>query len=139
LSVLVVDDEDGAREVTSTIPTEAQAVVRTAASAEEALQIMDEWLPDVLVANIDMPDVDGYELIRRVRARGARRGGNTSAAALTAYARAQDRMRVLSAGFQMHIPNPIQPAELITVVASLANRLSGIRPSFLTARIAIPI
>jgi PAS domain S-box-containing protein len=124
LNVLVVDDEDGAREITSPILLEAQAEVRTAASAEEALQIMDEWQPDVLVADIGMPDVDGYEFIRRVRARGAQRGGNTPAAALTAYARAQDRMRVLSAGFQIHIPKPIQPAELITVVASLGNRLS---------------
>jgi PAS domain S-box-containing protein len=123
LKVLVVDDEDGAREITAAILSEAQAEVRTAASAEEALQILDEWQPQVLVADIGMPDVDGYEFIRRVRARGAQRGGNIPAAALTAYARAQDRMRVLSAGFQIHIPKPIQPAELVTVVASLANRI----------------
>jgi PAS domain S-box-containing protein len=123
LSVLVVDDEDGAREITSAILTEAQAEVRTAASADEALRIMDEWQPQVLVVDIGMPEVDGYEFIRRVRARDAQRGGNVPAAALTAYARVQDRMRVLSAGFQMHIPKPIQPAELIAVVASLANRL----------------
>jgi CheY-like chemotaxis protein len=79
--------------------------------------------PQVLVVDIGMPEVDGYEFIRRVRARDAQRGGNVPAAALTAYARVQDRMRVLSAGFQMHIPKPIQPAELIAVVASLANRL----------------
>jgi CheY-like chemotaxis protein len=90
---------------------------------EEALQIMDEWQPHVLVADIGMPDVDGYEFIRRVRARGAQRGGNIPAAALTAYARAQDRIRVLSAGFQIHIPKPIHPAELITVVASLGKRI----------------
>jgi PAS domain S-box-containing protein len=123
LSVLVVDDEEGAREVISTILTEAQAEVRTASNVEEALQIMDEWQPHVLVADIGMPDVDGYEFIRRVRARGAQRGGNIPAAALTAYARAQDRIRVLSAGFQIHIPKPIHPAELITVVASLGKRI----------------
>jgi CheY-like chemotaxis protein len=84
---------------------------------------MDEWHPDVLAADIGMPDVDGYEFIRRVRARGAQRGGKTPAAALTAHARARDRMGVLSAGFQIHVPKPIQPVELTTVVASLGNRL----------------
>jgi len=85
--------------------------------------VLDEWQPDVLVADLGMPDVDGYQLIRQVRARGPQRGGDVPAAALTAYARTQDRMRVLSAGFQIHIPKPIQPAELITVVASLAKRM----------------
>jgi len=123
LRVLVVDDEEGAREITSAILTQAQAEVRTAASASEALEVLDEWQPDVLVADLGMPDVDGYQLIRQVRARGPQRGGDVPAAALTAYARTQDRMRVLSAGFQIHIPKPIQPAELITVVASLAKRM----------------
>ena len=122
LRVLVVDDEEGAREITSAILTQAQAEVRTAASASEALEVLDEWQPDVLVADLGMPDVDGYQLIRQVRARGPQRGGDVPAAALTAYARTRDRMRVLSAGFQIHIPKPIQPAELITVVASLAKR-----------------
>ncbi len=84
---------------------------------------MDEWRPHVLVADIGMPDVDGYEFIRRVRARNAQSGGDVPAAALTAYARIQDRLRVLSAGYQMHVPKPIQPAELVTVVASLAKRI----------------
>jgi len=123
LRVLVVDDEEGAREITSAILTQAQAEVRTAASASEALEVLDEWQPDVLVADLGMPEVDGYQLIRQVRARGPQRGGDVPAAALTAYARTQDRMRVLSAGFQIHIPKPIQPAELITVVASLAKRM----------------
>jgi CheY-like chemotaxis protein len=131
LRVLVVDDEEGAREIASAILTQAQAEVltqaqaevRTAASASEALEVLDEWQPDVLVADLGMPEVDGYQLIRQVRARGPQRGGDVPAAALTAYARTQDRMRVLSAGFQIHIPKPIQPAELITVVASLAKRM----------------
>jgi CheY-like chemotaxis protein len=123
LRVLVVDDEEGAREVASAILTQAQAEVRTAASAVDALKVMDEWQPEVLVADIGMPDVDGYEFIRRVRARGPQGGGDVPAAALTAYARIQDRMRVLSAGYQMHVPKPIQPEELVTVVASMAKRL----------------
>jgi PAS domain S-box-containing protein len=123
LRVLVVDDEDGAREVASAILTQAQAEVRTAASAGDALKIMDEWRPQVLVVDIGMPEVDGYEFIRRVRARSTRSGGDVPAAALTAYTRIQDRLRVLSAGYQMHVPKPIQPQELVTVVASLAKRL----------------
>jgi CheY-like chemotaxis protein len=122
VKVLVVDDEEGAREVASAVLVMAQAEVRTAASANSALIIMDEWQPDVIVADIGMPEVDGYEFIRQVRARNAERGGHIPAAALTAYARTQDRMKVLSAGFQMHVPKPIQPAELVTVVASLAKR-----------------
>jgi len=123
LKVLVVDDEAGAREIAATILKQAHAEVRTAESAFAALEIMDEWLPDVLVADIGMPDVDGYAFISQVRTRTLQRGGSVPAAALTAYARTQDRMRVLSSGYQMHIPKPIQPAELVTVVASLARRI----------------
>jgi PAS domain S-box-containing protein len=122
LKVLVVDDEAGAREVVATILEHAEAEVRKADSASQALEIMDHWQPDVLVADIGMPDVDGYEFIHRVRLRDPQTGGAVPAAALTAYARTQDRLRVLSAGFQMHIPKPIQPAELTAVVASLAKR-----------------
>jgi len=124
--VLVVDDEAGAREVTCAILAHAEAEVRSAESAKAALQTMDQWQPDVLVADIGMPHVDGYEFIRQVRARSPQSGGAVPAAALTAYARTQDRMRVLSAGYQMHVLKPIQPAELVTVVASLAKRLGRI-------------
>jgi CheY-like chemotaxis protein len=123
LKVLVVDDEAGAREVASSILIQAQAEVRTAASASETLAVMDEWIPDVLVADIGMPLVDGYELIQQVRVRSPQRGGEVPAAALTAYTRTQDRLRVLSAGYQMHIPKPIRPDELVMVVASLAKRV----------------
>ena len=124
LKVLVVDDEAGAREIAAAILIQAQAEVRTAESASAALAIMNEWLPDVLVADIGMPEVDGYAFISQVRTRSPQDGGNVPAAALTAYARTQDRLRVLSSGYQMHIPKPIQPAELVTVVASLARRLT---------------
>ena len=123
LKVLVVDDEAGAREIAATILIQAQAEVRTAESASAALAIMNEWLPDVLVADIGMPEVDGYEFISQVRTRSPQDGGSVPAAALTAYARTQDRLRVLSSGYQMHIPKPIQPDELVMVVASLARRI----------------
>jgi CheY-like chemotaxis protein len=78
---------------------------------------------DVIVADIGMPEIDGYEFIRRVRHRSLERGGAIPAAALTAYARTQDRLRLLSEGYQMHVPKPVQPAELVAVVASLAKRI----------------
>ena len=77
---------------------------------------------DVLVSDIGMPDMDGYALIGKVRQLPSERGGKIPAVALTAYAGVEDRMRVLSAGYQMHIPKPVEPAELTTIVASLAER-----------------
>ena len=76
----------------------------------------------MLISDIGMPGEDGYALIRRVRALGPEVGGNVPAVALTAYARAEDRVRALRAGFQVHVPKPIEPAELVAVVASLAGR-----------------
>lgn len=120
--VLVVDDEDGAREVAAIILTRAGAEIRSAANASAALQILETWRPDVLVADIGMPAVDGYDFIRQVRARDPERGGRIPAIALTAFARTQDRLRVLSSGYHMHVPKPVQPEELVTVVASVARR-----------------
>lgn len=122
LKILVVDDEDGAREVAAIILSQAEAEVRSAATASAALHIMDTWLPDVLVADIGMPEVDGYDLIRQVRARDSEKGGRVPAIALTALAKTQDRLRVLSSGYQMHVPKPVQPDELVTIVASVARR-----------------
>lgn len=78
--------------------------------------------PDILVSDIGMPGEDGYSLIRRVRALDSNQGGNTPAVALTAYARAEDRMKAVVAGFQHHVVKPVEPAELITMVAALAKR-----------------
>jgi PAS domain S-box-containing protein len=122
LRLLVVDDDSGTREVMQAILERAGAEVRTADSAAATLKILDEWQPDVLLSDIGMPVVDGYGLIREVRARPASRGGRVPAAALTAYSRTEDRLRALSAGFQMHLAKPVEPIELITVVASLAHR-----------------
>jgi len=123
LRILVVDDDSDSRDIIAIILGQANAEVRSAGDALQALKLMDEWEPDVLLSDIAMPQIDGYELIRRVRARPPQSGGNIAAAALTAYARREDRLRILSAGFHMHIPKPVEPAELITVVANIAGRV----------------
>jgi CheY-like chemotaxis protein len=94
-----------------------------AASAREAIALFKEKRPDVLVSDIGMPEVDGYRLILEVRRLADNQGGNTPAAALTAFARSEDRRRALMAGYESHIAKPVEPAELIAVVASLAGRM----------------
>jgi PAS domain S-box-containing protein len=123
--VLVVDDEPDARAVVRRLLEDCGAVVRTAASAAEAFELFQSDPPDVLVSDIGMPGEDGYSLVRRVRAMGKDRGGGTPSLALTAYARPEDRMRAVRAGFHMHVAKPVEPAELITMVASLAGRNEG--------------
>jgi CheY-like chemotaxis protein len=95
-----------------------------AASAAEALEVLLRTRPNVLVTDIGMPQEDGYVFIRRVRALPPEQGGDVPAVALTAYARAEDRTQALLAGFQMHVSKPVEPAELIATVATLAGRVS---------------
>ncbi len=116
LRVLVVDDEPDTCEVLEAVLREAGAEVRACQSAAEALAELDTWWPDVLLSDIGLPGEDGYSLIRRVRAQEARHGRAIAAVALTAYARAEDRRKALSAGFQMHVPKPIDGDDLIAVV-----------------------
>ncbi len=123
LRVLLVDDEPDAREVLTAILNEAGAEVITAAGAHAGLELITRWKPDVLISDIGMPGEDGYDLIRKVRALSPDQGGRVPAIALTAFARTQDRLRVLSAGYQTHVPKPVEPVELATVVASLTRRL----------------
>jgi CheY-like chemotaxis protein len=120
LRVLVVDDDPDARDLFSLTLTINGAEVRDCASAAEALQTLDEWRPDVLVSDIGMPVEDGYELIRKVREREPERGGLIPAVALTAYARAEDARRALKEGYHAHVAKPVEPTELVRVVASLA-------------------
>ncbi len=122
LRVLVVEDEPDARELLVAVLTQCEAEVLAVSNVAEALLKLEEWRPDVLISDIEMPGEDGYALIRRIRALPAERGGRIPAAALTAYARAEDRMRALLAGFQIHLPKPVEPTELAAVVASLAGR-----------------
>jgi signal transduction histidine kinase/CheY-like chemotaxis protein len=122
LKVLVVDDEADTREVIREVLKECGSEVILSRSAAEALEAIEQFKPDILISDLGMPDEDGYSLISKIRALPAERGGQIPAAALTAYARAEDRMRVLRSGFQFHLPKPVDSAELITVVASLAGR-----------------
>jgi PAS domain S-box-containing protein len=122
LKILVVDDEEDTRDLLRTVLGGYGARVLVAATAGEALDIAARSRPDVLVSDIGMPDVDGFELIRRVRELPAESGGGVPAIALTAYARAEDRLRVLRSGYQMHVPKPVEMAELLTVIASLVKR-----------------
>jgi signal transduction histidine kinase len=126
LRVLVVDDEADARELLTRMLTEYGAEVRSAPSAADALQCLASWTPNVLISDISMPRIDGYDLIRSIRRLPAERGGQTPALALTAFARSEDRQRALVAGYQAHLAKPAQPAELITLIASLAGRLGGL-------------
>jgi len=123
LRILVVDDEADAREIVATILGEAGAEIATASSSRQALEQLKQWRPDLLISDIGMPGESGYDLIRKVRALSPGEGGQIPAIALTAYARMEDRLKILSAGFQMHVPKPIEPMELATVVASLTKRL----------------
>jgi len=120
--VLVVDDEPEALELVSAVLTTRGAEVVSVGSAGEAMEEMEKHHFDVLVSDIGMPETDGYQLISNVRKLSPERGGRIPAAALTAYAGVEHRIKVLSAGYQMHIPKPVEPAELATVVVSLATR-----------------
>jgi PAS domain S-box-containing protein len=120
LKVLVVDDEADARELLRHVLVESRAEVALASSAAEALVVIKQFRPDVIVSDIGMPEQDGYDLIRQLRADPATY--DIPAAALTAFARPNDRKRSLLAGFQTHVAKPVDPAELRAVVASLAFR-----------------
>ena len=120
--VMMVDDEPDARELMQRLLESYGAQVVTAASAAEAFAYLSNGRFDVLVSDIAMPGEDGYAFLARVRALGRERGGNIAALALTAYARGEDRVRAVLAGFQMHIAKPVEAVELVTMVASLAGR-----------------
>ena len=122
LKVLVLDDQGDARELMKRVLEDCGAKVLTAAAAGEALALVERERPDLLVSDIGMPDVDGFELLRRVRALGPERGGKIPAIALTAFARSEDRTRALRAGFQVHVSKPVEPSELVATVASVAGR-----------------
>jgi CheY-like chemotaxis protein len=119
LRLLVVDDEHDAREIVGEVLRERGAEVYVAASAAEALEKFAAVRPDVIVSDIGMPDTDGYSLMRRIRALPPEAGGRTPAVALTAYTRGEDAQRAFVAGYQSHVPKPIEPVQLATAVANL--------------------
>ena len=122
IKILVVDDEDDTRELLRAGLSQSGASVTVTSSAQEALQSLTSEKPDVVISDIGMPDVDGYELIRRVRALSDERGGKVPAVALTAYARFEDRLKALRAGYEMHVPKPVELTELVAVIVSLIRR-----------------
>ena len=125
LKVLVVDGQADARDLIKRLLEDSGAEVVPAGSAAEAIAVLSGWRPDVLVSDIGMPEADGYELLRRIRALGAEGGGKIPAIALTAFARSEDRTRALRAGFAVHVSKPVDPAELVATVASVAGRVTG--------------
>jgi CheY-like chemotaxis protein/anti-sigma regulatory factor (Ser/Thr protein kinase) len=122
IRVLVVDDDPDALRMVREILEAAGAQVSSASSADEALQSLNALRPDVLVADLGLPRMDGFELIAEIRRRPDPAVRDLPAAALTAYARSEDRSRALKAGFQIHLPKPIDPGDLMAAVAALAGR-----------------
>jgi PAS domain S-box-containing protein len=122
LRVLVVDDEPDTCEILIVVLSRYGAQVRAAASSAEALQALLEWKPDILISDLGMPGEDGFTLIRKVRAMTQEQGGHIPAAALTAYVREEDRFSALSAGYETHIPKPVDPTTLASIVVGMVKR-----------------
>lgn len=123
LHILLVDDEADSRELLKVVLSTCGAFVKTASSAAEAFELVTNEKFDVIVSDIGMPEEDGFTLMSKIRALPQNQGGSVPAIALTAYARAEDRVQALRAGFQMHIAKPVEPTELIAVVANLSGRI----------------
>ena len=121
LRILVVDDNADGRTLTSLVLTQAGASVNAVASVREALQTLEAERFDALVSDIGLPDEDGYALIRQLRQHEAQHGGSLPAVALTGFARAEDRARILAAGFQAHVPKPVEPVELTATIATITH------------------
>ncbi|WP_088889282.1 PAS domain S-box protein [Leptolyngbya ohadii] len=126
IKILVVDDEVDMRELAFFILTQSGAQVITAASAAQALTLLDQFVPDLLLCDIGMPEMDGYALIRQIRQRTSEQGGNVPAIALTAYTGEINQQQALTAGFHMHISKPVEPEHLISRIASLVARSTSL-------------
>ena len=122
LRILVVDDEADTRDLLKQGLEYCGAKVSVAGSAAEAVDALVALVPDILISDIGMPGIDGYDLIRQVRGLPPDRGGKVAAVALTAYTRTEDRLQALRAGYDMHVPKPVELAELVAVAASVARR-----------------
>lgn len=125
LRVLVVDDDPDTCELIRAVLEQCGGIVQTAHDAEGALDLFRSGSPSILVADIGMPEVDGYELIRRIRQAEGPAAVRTPAIALTAFARVEDRMKALASGYQMHVAKPVEPAELLTIIASLVGLINS--------------
>ncbi|MCC5663994.1 PAS domain S-box protein [Nostoc sp. CHAB 5784] len=127
VKVLLVDDERDTRELIAFILEQSGAVVTQAASAMEALRIMPEFQPNLLLSDIGMPQVDGYMLMRQIRAMSQEMGGTIPAIALTAYAAEADYQQAIAAGFGQHITKPVEPAKLLQAIANLIYSCSNLQ------------
>lgn len=125
ITVLLVDDDADARELVGHILRTSGADVVIAQSVDEALSALHRTSPSLIVSDIGMPGEDGYEFIRKVRSQPPERGGRVPAVALTALARSEDRQRAMRAGYQLHISKPVDASELLTICASLTQRLQS--------------
>lgn len=119
MRVLIVDDEADTLELLATILTQNGAEVRPQSSAREALETVKEWKPDVIISDLGMPEEDGYSFVKKLRALPPELGGTIPVVALTAYVGIKERTRVLSSGFQMYVPKPVEQSELLRALASL--------------------
>jgi PAS domain S-box-containing protein len=122
IKVLAVEDEKDARDLLVAVFDQCGAETRTCESVAQALEMLKEFQPDVLISDIGLPEEDGYSLIRKIRALEEGTGKRLPAVALTAFARVEDRLKALSEGYNMHVAKPVEPAELALVIASLTNQ-----------------
>lgn len=125
--ILVVDDDPSTREILAEALELCGAVVRSAASVAEARSRLLDWAPNLVISDVGMPDEDGYDLIRQMRASPPERGGNTPAIAFTGYARPEDRERALRAGYQAVVAKPVDLDNLVATILKVCDRegLSG--------------
>jgi CheY-like chemotaxis protein len=120
--VLAIDDEEDALTLLRVVLEAADAQVTTSASAASALEVIESAAPDVLIVDLGMPEIDGFELIRRIRTSTNPAIRDVPAAALTAFARSEDRTKALRSGFEMHLAKPVDPGELVASILTLVRR-----------------
>ena len=128
LRVLVLDDDPSTRDAVAEMLRQRGAEVVVAASPDEAMATVEKVRPEVLVCDIAMPGEDGYGFMRRLRTLGTARGGDTPALALTALAGPEDRVQALAAGFQLHLPKPVDMDRLVAAVGALRAHTAGVTP-----------
>jgi CheY-like chemotaxis protein len=126
VKVLFVDDDFDSREMTTSIVKQFGAQVTSVSSVSEALEVIGELEPDVIVSDIEMPIENGYMLIQRVRSLDNSRVKDVPALALTAHAKIEDKLRILASGFQEHLAKPFNPAELILAIAILSGHANNL-------------
>jgi CheY-like chemotaxis protein len=126
MRVLIVEDDVETRDILAAILERAGFSYRVANRASEALSVLDDWLPDVIVSDIGMPDMDGNQFVQQLRSRPAAQGGQIPALALSAFARAEDRELALRSGYQAHVAKPVDPEDLVKAITSLTGHQAGL-------------